>query len=185
MKITEKWIKKHHPCPDGVRWLREQFEQSERDGKSLVRKLMKEKRYEWANWMIVRIMKYKEYVQYAVYAAEQVIDIYEKQYPNDEKPRKAIKAAKKCIKRNTAANRYAARVAVYADVSSYSPYSAVKAAYSSAYLAAYSADYSDYSAAYSADAVYLAICAVAAENNFAAKEKMQIKILKYGMKLIK
>ena len=33
-------------------------------------------------------------VQYAIFAAEQVIDIYEKKYPDDLRPRKAIEAAK-------------------------------------------------------------------------------------------
>ena len=54
-------------------------------------------KYDWANWLIVRIMGYKQYVSYAVYAAEQVINIYETKYYSNDKPRKAIEAAKLCI----------------------------------------------------------------------------------------
>jgi hypothetical protein len=42
--------------------------------------LIKEYKLDWANWLIVRVMKYKQYLNYTVYAAEQVIDIYEKKY---------------------------------------------------------------------------------------------------------
>lgn len=62
-------------------------------------------------------MTYHDYVSYAIYAAEQVIDIYEKEYPNDNRPRLAIKAAKSCI--NTKSNKCtaldAARAAEDAD----------------------------------------------------------------------
>ena len=51
---------------------------------------------------------YRMYVSYAVYAAEQVIDIYEKKCPNDKRPRKAIEAAKACIKNPSAKNKEAA-----------------------------------------------------------------------------
>ena len=42
-------------------------------------------------------MSYKQYVSYAVFAAEQVIKIYEKKYPNNKKPRLAIEATKKVL----------------------------------------------------------------------------------------
>ena len=43
----------------------------------LIKKLA-EYRFDWANWLIARIMNKKQKVSYAVFAAEQVIDIYEK-----------------------------------------------------------------------------------------------------------
>ena len=57
--------------------------------------LIKNKKYDWANWFIVRVMTHHDYVSYAVFAAEQVIGSYEKEYPNDKRPRQAIEAAKK------------------------------------------------------------------------------------------
>ena len=55
---------------------------------------------------------------YAVFSAEQVIDIYEKKYPDNKKPRLAIEAAKKCIEDPSSKNKndaYAADAAAYAD----------------------------------------------------------------------
>ncbi len=89
-------------------------------------------------------MTYKQYVSYAVFAAEQVLDIFENKYPDDKRPRKAIQAAKKCIKNPSKENKKAADV----------------------YAAAYADAYADAAAA-------------------AAKKKMQIKILEYGIKLLK
>ncbi len=54
-------------------------------------------------------------VKLAIYAAEQVISIYEKEYPDDKRPRRAIQAAKKYLKNPTAARAaYAADAAAYA-----------------------------------------------------------------------
>ena len=97
MKITKAWLKNKSACQEAI----EKFkQQKETDSYKILQILIKQKKYDWANWFIVRIMKYKQYVSYAVYAAEQVIDIYEKKYPDDDRPRKAIKAARKCIKNN-------------------------------------------------------------------------------------
>lgn len=75
---------------------------------------MKENKLSWANWLIVRLMKYKQYVKYAVYAAEQVIDIFEKKYPDNKLSRKAIQAAKRCIKNPSKKNKDAAAYAASA-----------------------------------------------------------------------
>ena len=53
----------------------------------------------------------RDSVALAVYAAEQVIDIFEKKYPDDQRPRKAIEAAKEWLKNPTPENRAAAVVA--------------------------------------------------------------------------
>lgn len=39
-------------------------------------------------------MTYPQQIQFAIYSAEQVIDIFEKQHLKDDRPRKAIQAAK-------------------------------------------------------------------------------------------
>jgi hypothetical protein len=69
-------------------------------------------RWDYANWLLPRLMDYKGYVSYAVFAAELVLPVWEKQYPNDDRPRKAIEAAKKCIDNPSEENRaWAARAA--------------------------------------------------------------------------
>ena len=108
MKITKEWLEEKSACRSGVEWF---TTQKESDGVEVVKKLTKKKKLNWANWLIVRIMSYEQYVSYAVFAAEQVIDIYEKKYPKDKKPREAIEAAKKCIDNPSEENKKAAAAA--------------------------------------------------------------------------
>ena len=50
----------------------------------------------WSEMRIAKAWKWEkeDSVALAIFAAELVIDIYEKKYPNDDRPRKAIEAAK-------------------------------------------------------------------------------------------
>ena len=159
--ITKEWIRDKNPCAEALEW----WDKKERDPMKILNLLMKEKKYDWANWFIVRIMTYAQYVDYAVYAAEQVIDIYEIKYPNDNRPRTAIASAKKCIKNPSAKNKHAASDAAYAAYYAADAASAVAEAASTAYAAG---------AGYAAGAVYAAYGAT-----------MKLKILKYGIKLLK
>src|SRR3990167_9436482 len=106
MNISKDWLLEQRACVKGIDWF---TAQSETDGLATVKKLMAEKKLEWANWLIVRLMAYKQYVSYGVYAAEQVVDIYEKKYPDDGAPRKAIETAKKCVENPSEENKIAAR----------------------------------------------------------------------------
>ena len=110
-EITDNWIEQNKPCQGAVKdW----WDKKERDPIKILELLIKDKKYDWANWYIVRVMEYKDYVSYAVYAAESVLDIYEKEYPNDKRPREAIEAAKKCIKNPTQENKLATESAASA-----------------------------------------------------------------------
>ena len=157
MKITEKLLRiDYHACDSGYQWWLDKGKPS--DGIPTLKTLIKEDHNDWANWLIVRLMTRENKIKYAVYTAEQVISIYEKKYPNDDRPRKAIQAAKNYLKVKSVKNKKAD--AAYA-ADAYAAYTAAAAAaYADAYAAAAAAD-------------------AAAE-----RKKMQIKILKYGMKLI-
>ena len=106
--ITKKWLKNQGACVEGYDWF---IHQHDTDELSVLNRLISEKRYDWANWLIARRMTRQQYLQYAIYAAEQVIELFEKQYPNDKRPRLAIEAARKCITDNSRAARDAARAA--------------------------------------------------------------------------
>ena len=110
-------------------------------------------------------------IKLAIYAAELVIDIYEKQYSKDDRPRKAIEAAKKYLKKPTADAAYAARDAAYA----------ADAAADAARAAAYAAD----AAADAADAAYAAYAAAYAAARAAADADLTKKINTYMLKLAK
>jgi len=154
-------------------------------------------------WVAFRLMT-KNNIKLAVAdIAESVLHIYEEQYPNDDRPRKAIEEARsgnrhECDQAdaavyaaNAAANASAAAgayAAAYAAANAaYAAYAA--AAYSAANAAVYAAAYAaDADAAYSADADAAAIAAGAASTADgatprryrAAKEKWVRKVvLKY------
>jgi hypothetical protein len=183
MIITKQWLEKKGACPEGIKWLEDK--KADFAGDLLVRLLIKEDKLDWANWLIVRIMDYKQRVSYAVYAAEQVIKIYEKEYPDDKRPRKAIEAAKKCIDNPSKENKnaaYAAADAAYAAYATYAAYAAADAAADTAAHAAADAAYAayaTYAAAYAAYAAY-----ATADAAYAAEDNLKKKILEYGLKLL-
>ena len=178
MKITQEWLKEKGACSEGREWFN-------KCGIVLsipvLKKLISEDRLGWANWLIVRVMTRPQYLAYAIFAAEQVIDIYEKKYPNNDKPRKAIEAAKAVLAKDTKETRAAAAAAYAAAAAAaaadadaaYAAAAAADAAY-----AAYAADAAD--DAYAAAAADAAAAAAAA----AARRKMRLKILEYGMGLL-
>ena len=63
------------------------------------------------NMRLVKAWKWtkKDSLSLAIYAAEKVLHIFEKKYPNDKRPREAIEAAKKVLFKDTKKNRDAAR----------------------------------------------------------------------------
>ena len=67
----------------------------------------------WSDMRVVKAYEWtkKDSVALAIYAAELVIDIFEKEYPHDNRPRKAIEAAKKWLRQPTEKNRLAAGAA--------------------------------------------------------------------------
>jgi hypothetical protein len=101
----------------------------------------------WSDMRIVKAYKWtkKDSVAFAIYAAELVLDNYEKEYPDDKRPRKAIEAAKKVLFKDTKKNRDAAWSAARSAARS-----AESAAWSAAESAAESAARSAESAAESA-----------------------------------
>jgi len=70
----------------------------------------------WQKMKIIKAYKWtkKDSLKLAIFSAESVIDIYEKKYPDDDRPRKAIEAAKKVLQKDTKANRAAAGAAAWA-----------------------------------------------------------------------
>jgi hypothetical protein len=64
-----------------------------------------DQRLDWSNWLISYSLSKMDRIRYAVYAAEQVIGIFEKKYPKDKRPRKAIQTVKRYIKNPTKENQ--------------------------------------------------------------------------------
>lgn len=161
-QITAKWLKKHKACCSI-----EEMKQAEKIGDpiKIVRKLKKLDRFFDANWLLTRLMKKNQCRKYTIYAAELILHIFEKRYPYDDRPRKAIEAAKRYLKNPTLKNKRA----VYA-TAAYAYAADATAAADAAYVVAY---------AYAADAT-AAIAVVAAVD-----DDIKNKIINYGIKLLK
>ncbi len=207
MKITKRWLQQKEACSDGIEWVVNNC----KDGQAIdVIRLLMHHKLNWANWLIVRVMTRSQSLAYAIYAAECVIDIYEKRYPNNNKPRLAINTAKKVLTEDTKKNRAAAYAAAAANAAAYAAANAAADAVAAANAAAdaaaaanaaaAAADAADAAAA-SASAAYAAAAdaADAAANAAAsaaaayaaddvayydAKRQMKIKILNYGLSLL-
>ena len=117
-----KWLEEKDACSEGKEWWIKKG--SKEDVFKVISDLKKEKKYQWANWLLSRTFTKLQAVQYAIFAAEKVIGIFEKKYPNDDKPRKAIEAAKKWVSKPTEENRAAANAAAAADAYAYAAYAA-------------------------------------------------------------
>jgi hypothetical protein len=148
----------------------------------------------WSDMRIVKAYKWTktDSVELAIFAAELVIDIYEKQYPNDDRPRKAIEAAKAYIKDPSGAARAARAAYAAADAADYAARAAdyataraARAAYAAAY-AARAADYATARAAYAAgDAADYAARATAYAADAADSEVIVKKIRRWIINRIK
>ncbi len=178
--ITLEWLQSEGACKESLEaWQKE----TDHDTFATLNRLL-DKNPEWGNWLACRLMNKNQAVQYAIFAAEQVIDIYERKYPNDKRPRNAIEAAKAYLENPSRKTKASAAAAAYAAASA--------AAYAAASAAAYAAAYAAYAAAYAAyAAANVAAYAAAAYADAAAyaaaaykRRKMKAKILKYGIGLL-
>ena len=116
MKLTVRTLKKHGACVEAVEWLRGQKDKSY---KALFTACLAEDHLDWGNWIIARLLHNEDKVRYAIYAASQVIGIYEAMFPDGDRPRKAIQAAKKYLENPSSENADAADAADAAYAAAY------------------------------------------------------------------
>lgn len=155
MRITKQWLKDKNACMEGIKWF---VSQKRRSVDSICKALIAENHHEWASWLITKSLDKQNCVRYAIFAAEQVIDIYKKEYPQDDRPMKSIQAA-----RNYLGGKIAAAAAAYAAAA------AATAAYHAAAAAAYAA----------------ATAATYATYDHKKEVKIKAKITRYGLGLLK
>jgi hypothetical protein len=184
MKITEKKLRSIGACDPGIEW----FNNLElNDPKEILSAADTVEKLEYCNWAIVRLLSKKLRIDYAVFAAEQVLHIFEEKYPDDKRPREAIEAAKSG--KNTAASyaAYAAEAAYAANADAYDTAASYAASYAAYAAAANAYDAAAAYAVYAAEAAaaYAVYAAEAAAADEAARGEMYRKILAYGITLLK
>ena len=185
MKITKKWLKEQVACSEGVDWF---MAFGKTDSVDVISGLLEAERFNWANWLIVRLLDRKNHIRYAIFAAEQVISIFEKKCPEDKRPRLAIEAAKAVIENDTKETRAAACAAyAAANTAALAAGDAAYAAANTAACAANTAAYVAYAAAAAMAAAWAswaaAAMAAAWAAGAAAGDEMKEKIVRYGLEL--
>ena len=208
MKITKEWLNKNNACLEGIEYCEEK-RLIGLPAEEFIEKLIEAKKLDWANWLVAHSLGKIDKVRYAVFAAESVLPIYEENYQNDDRPRKAIEAAKTYIGdpcTHTARAAHAATAAAHAAAyavcvaadAAYAAIDAADAAYAAATAAraAYAADAANDAAraaraaraandaARAAHAAYAAYAADAARAARATDAKY-IEIIRYGIDLLK
>jgi hypothetical protein len=99
MIITSGWLAERKACVPGIEWAAQQDTQ---DAAELLRRLS-EYDSAWMRWLMVRLATPAQNRLIAIYAARFVLPLWEKQYPHDMRPRRAIEVAEESGDPSTAA----------------------------------------------------------------------------------
>jgi hypothetical protein len=103
--ITKEWLQEQNACQLGIDWF---VSHSFKTVNTVVKGLIKDKKFEWADWLLTHLFSHKQNVLFACFSAKLSLKYFEKQYPNDKRPRLAIEAAIKWSKYPTKENQSAA-----------------------------------------------------------------------------
>jgi len=68
LRITGRWLRQHGACSEGRHWFNAQ---SETIGVKLVRKLMAERNYGWARWLLCRMLTRTQCLEFSLLIARQ------------------------------------------------------------------------------------------------------------------
>ena len=132
MNLTKEYLIEINACQPGVDWFTKNFDDNA-NLKDVFIKLVDVGKHDYCKWLLRydKRIDLKIKINLAIFSAELVLPIWLKNNPKDDRPQKAIEAAKKCVENPTKENKDAATAAGAA----------------AAYDAAYAAAYADYAAA--------------------------------------
>ena len=107
-EINKGWLIEKKACASGVKWF---LAQDETNTAKVMIKLVEEDRFSDALWVFENLSDKAQAVELAIFCAELVISVFEEKFPDDDRPRMAIEAAKKYQEDPTYAAADAAYVA--------------------------------------------------------------------------
>ena len=110
--VTLKFLKTIRACTGGAEWFADRYTEAPLD--EVLDALIADGKGDWARWLLPRCLSAKGAAELAVWCAEDVLPIFEKEFPGDKRSRAAIAAAQKAIENPTEENRSAARAAAWA-----------------------------------------------------------------------
>jgi hypothetical protein len=163
LKINTEIIRKLNPCKDRFDNYLKHHESFNGNLKDFI--LLENITYKDKVWVFVRLATHLQNVKWSLLCASKVLSIFEKEYPNDDRPRKALEACEKYLNEPSASNAYyLADAANAAHVAAYAAYiDAVNTAHAAAYAAYVYAANAAHAAAYAAHAAYADAAAYAAK----------------------
>ncbi len=194
MLLTKQILENHRACDRGMLWYTSNGEPASVEetiekllapkAKLLAlnehEKFVWSKRFDWSNWLLSHVLPVDDKIRYAIFAAELVIDIFEKEFPEDKRPRNAIEAAREYLSNKDVAVADAVYAeVVYAEARADDARAAARAVAEVTYAAC--ADYADYAACAAAWAVIYATRAT----DEADYVETYTKIINYGLSLVK
>ncbi len=111
MLLTKQILENHGACGEGMYWyisndepasVEETIEKLLAPKAKLLalnehEKFVWSKRFDWSNWLLSHVLPVDDKIRYAIFAAELVLDIFEKEFPEDKRPRNAIEAAREYL----------------------------------------------------------------------------------------
>jgi hypothetical protein len=105
MKLSLKFLQEKSACYDGLKWYTEngKINTVEKCVTALIADTDCSEHLNYANWLLSNTLSPDNKIRYAIFAAEQVLELFENATPGDLRPRKAIEAAKEYLKTKTAA----------------------------------------------------------------------------------
>ena len=104
MEITMKWLLEHNACESARKLWRET---NDNDHQVMLRRLIDREHYDYASWLIVRVMARKSYLLYSAYATELSAPNYEREFPGSDVIRRCVAAVRAVAENDTAENRSA------------------------------------------------------------------------------
>jgi hypothetical protein len=195
MKLSLKFLQEKSACYDGLKWYTEngKINTVEKCVTALIADTDCSEHLNYANWLLSNTLSPDNKIRYAIFAAEQVLELFENATPGDLRPRKAIEAAKEYLKTKTAAAgdaaraagdaAWAARAAGYVAGAAWAAARAALAAGDAARAAGAAWD-AAWAAAWAAwDAAWAAARAALAAGD-AAYNQMLEKIINYGLSIL-
>jgi len=172
MILTLDKLKELNACAKGTEWFRVS---GCKTVEGTCEELLTEDRFNWANWLIPRLLSHLNKVKYAYFPAKEVLPIFEKDFPDDFRVRNCIAAIERYLTDPTEENLELLKTAA--------TYAATAAYVANAAIAAATA------AAYASYAAYVAIAAITTAAATAAQalptKEFKQRIIRNGLKLLK
>ena len=115
MKLTKEFLQEKSASPSGIQWYVENKEPDTVEDcvAKLLADLKQGETLAYANWLLSKTLNTDNCRRYAIFAARQVLHIFEEKYPDDKRPRLAIETAEKYLRTHSEEDRKIADDAAY------------------------------------------------------------------------